>query len=357
MSDPTLLIHQRLNPAGIAPGDVRPRGGGIVAAARPGALLPAGEVCVEDDRVYINGRTIGSVIGTPSAVCASADGVWLAVGQCESGLALWQLTYENGEVAGGVSVGRFLTAGPVEMCAISAEHFLVLAVCGTVIDCIDIGTRCAAEQIDAGFEVSCLAVDDHAAVVIGGGQRTLALWTISGAPFARTVADTPVLAVAASELAETAENRFFATGHANGFVKFWVVNFESKTIVTLHSIRPTTTPIRRIGIGEGAARAVVAADGEIFCLDYRGSPAPNLRKEYAIECAECASPIAKTTALGQGVKVCANCHRFLCQNCLPNELGFQLGQLATVPGTAKFRILCPQCLSVRRHSREAEVPL
>jgi hypothetical protein len=280
--------------------------------------------------------------------------VWLAVGQRESGLTLWQLAYENGEVTGAAPVGRFLTAGPVEICAISAEHFIALAVSAEVIDRVDIGTRRAAEPIDAGFEVNCLTVDDHAAVLIGGGQRTLALWTISGMPFARTVADTPVLAVAASELPETAENRFFVTGHANGFVRFWVVNFETKSIVTLHSIRPTTIPIRRIGISEGAIRAIVAADGELFCLDYRGSPAPNLRKEYAIECAECASPIAKTTALSQGVKVCANCHRFLCQNCLPNELGFQLGQLATVPGTAKFRILCPQCSSVRKHARESE---
>jgi hypothetical protein len=44
---------------------------------------------------------IGTVIGTPWAVGASADGVWFAIGQRHGGLALWQLTYENDEVAGG----------------------------------------------------------------------------------------------------------------------------------------------------------------------------------------------------------------------------------------------------------------
>jgi hypothetical protein len=83
-----------------------------------------------------------------------------------------------------------------------------------VIACIDTGTRCAADPIDADFEVSRLAFDDHLAVVIGSGQRTTALRMISEAPFAHTVADTPVLAVGASELPEAAVHRFFATGRA-----------------------------------------------------------------------------------------------------------------------------------------------
>jgi hypothetical protein len=305
--------------------------------------------------VYANGRVIESgFLGAVSAISASSDGVWLAVGQREGGLAVWLLSYDNGEVASAAGVGRFRTTGSVEICAISAEHFLAIAVCGSAIDRVDLGTRREVEPIEAGFTVNCVAVDDQAAVVIGGGQQGVALWTVSGAPFARAATEAPVLCVAVSELPETAENRFFMTGHANGVVKFWVVNFETVTIITLHSIRPTIQPIRRLGIGEGASRAIIVSEKEMFCLDYQGSPIPNLRKHYAIECGECSFAISRTSPLGQGVKVCANCHRFLCQNCLPKELGFQLDQLAAAPGAAKFRILCAQCAAVRRHRRESE---
>jgi hypothetical protein len=34
-------------------------------------------------------------------------------------------------------------------------------------------------------------------------------------------------------------------------------------------------------------RVVVVGEDEVFCLDYFGSAAVNLRKHYAIECSEC----------------------------------------------------------------------
>jgi hypothetical protein len=351
MSDPSLLTHQRLNPGIEIPnGEIRPRGDAIVTASKFGALLPVGEISIENGIVYTNGRVIEKgILGAVSAVCVSTDGVWLGVGQSESGMVIWLLSYENGEVASLIEIGRFRTAGSVRTCAISAEHFLAIAVCGEVIDRVDLGTRREVEPIEAGFEVNCVAIDDQAAVVIGGGQNCLTLWRVSGALFARVVTESPVSSVAVSELPETAENRFFVTGHSNGGVKFWVVNFETITIVTIYSIRVTIAPIQRLGIGEGATRAIIVSENEMFCLDYRGSPVSNLRKHYAIECGECGM-----TPLRQGVKVCVNCHRFLCQNCLPKELGFQLGQLAAAPGAAKFRILCPQCASVRKYKRESE---
>jgi hypothetical protein len=190
-------------------------------AGKFGALLPAGDITVENSTVYANGRVIESgFLGAVSAVAVSTDGVWLAVGQREGGLVVWLLSYDNGEVTGAVPIGRFRTTGSVALCAISAAHFLAISVCGTVIDRVDLGTRREVEPIDAGFVVNCVAFDDRAAVVIGGGEQGVVLWTVSGAPFARAATETPVLSVAVAELPETADNRFFMTGHSNGVVKF-----------------------------------------------------------------------------------------------------------------------------------------
>jgi hypothetical protein len=53
MADPTLLIHQRLNPAGIPfpVADIRFRGSSIAAVSRLALLLPSGEVAVEGNCV------------------------------------------------------------------------------------------------------------------------------------------------------------------------------------------------------------------------------------------------------------------------------------------------------------------
>jgi hypothetical protein len=118
----------------------------------------------------------------------------------------------------------------VSLCAISAEHFVAVAVCGSVIDRFDLGTRRVIEPIDAGFPVQCIAFDDEVVLVIVGEPQCVALWTVSGAPFVTAASDTAVLSVAVCGLAETVANRFFATGHGNGAVKFWTVDYEAMAL-------------------------------------------------------------------------------------------------------------------------------
>jgi hypothetical protein len=86
------------------------------------------------------------------------------------------------------------------------------------------------------------------------------VWTVGGDAFATAASDTPVLSVAVSELPETIEHRFFADGHANNAVKFWTIDDEALEVVALISIRPTAQPIRKIGVGEGAMKVVVAQE-------------------------------------------------------------------------------------------------
>jgi hypothetical protein len=349
MTDPNLIIPQRLNSAGLprfAP-DLRIHDGEIQATAGLAALVSGGEIVLERARARAKGVVLfeGAWIGTASAMCTSKDGVWLAIGQREGGLAIWLLRYDDGEVVGARELGRFATAGSVNACAISTEHFLAIALSVDRAECIDLGTRRIVEPIHV--TANCLAIDEHAAAVVTGGQA-VSVWALSGRLIAQTPAETPVVAVTTAELEPAVDNRFFVTGHSNGAVRFWTVNFVTMTLEVLKWIKPTAAPIRRIAVDDTATKVLIVNEDDAFSIDFIGSPAANLHKQYAVECNNCFRPIEKGSALSQGVKTCSNCHRFFCHDCLPSEGVFQ------VAGQVKPKYHCPNCLSMQHYTREVD---
>jgi hypothetical protein len=188
--------------------------------------------------------------------------------------------------------------------------------------------------------VNCLAIDEHAALIIAGGGSSLGVWSISGEALIAIAADSPVLCVAVAELPEVVANRFFVSGHQSGCVRFWGMDWAAAAVVPLKTLRVCGSPIRKLAIADSAMKVVAVSEKEMFSLDYFGSAAFNLRKQYALECPECLAKLA-----GQNVKTCANCHRFFCQNCLPNELAFQLGEM---PGQLSENVVCPHCRMVMK---------
>jgi hypothetical protein len=333
MADPTLLMHQPLNAGGVPRfvSGVRIKEGALEFAWGRAVLVPGGEVALERTRARTQKVTLfeGTWISSASAIGASADGAWLAVGQREGGVALWLLRYADGEVDGAREIGRFPTGRSVTACAVSSEHFLALALCGDQIVRIDLGTRRVAEPIRLHHAADCLAVDEQAGTVVTGGPA-VAVWSLGGRAIAQAPVEAAAICVEVADIEEGIENRFFVTGHVNGAVRFWGINWAQMALVSLKQMRPAGGPIRAIGIGDASNRVVVVTESELFSFDYFGSPAVNLKREYAVECNNCQRPI-DAGGLVQAVKICANCHRFFCQACLPSEI-------------------CSHCVSVRKHT-------
>jgi hypothetical protein len=343
MSDPTLLIHQQLDVSQVLfpVADVRFRQNFIATVTGTAALVPGADVSVEHSCIFTRGKVkIADGLSSASAISCSKDGVWMAIAHSEGGVSLYLLVYDDAEVVGANIVKRFTTQGTVDCIAISCEHFILFGGAGRAIERLDIGTRRSAEPIFSEFDVNCLTVDDHAALIIAGGGCSLGLWSISGEALMSVAADSPVLCVAVAELPEVVANRFFVSGHQSGCVKFWGVDWAAGVVVPLKNLRVCGSPIRKLSIADSAMKVVAVGDKEMFSLDYFGSAAFNLRKHYAFECPECLTKLA-----GQNVKTCAYCHRFLCQNCLPNELVFQLG---AVPGPLSDDVICAHCRMVMK---------
>jgi hypothetical protein len=322
MTDPNLIVHQRLNSAALPRfiTDIRVIKDMLYSVNGLSALIPGGEIILEKTRARVKNRTLieGDWFISTSSICVSKDGVWLGIGQRENGLAIWLLRYEDAKISDARELGRFSTSGSVNACVISSEHFLALALCENRVDRIDLGTRRVVEPIELGYPANCLAVDEYAGTVITGGQ-SINVWSLSGRAIAQIEVETPVKVITTAEIEEAIENRFFVTGHSNGIVRFWMVNFATMELECLKSIKPTTAPIRRIAIDEEAIKVILVSEEDIFSIDYLGSSAVGLRTKYAIECSNCFKAIEKGSAITQGVKICSSCHRFFCQDCLSSE--------------------------------------
>lgn len=153
--------------------------------------------------------------------------------------------------------------------------------------------------------------------------------------------DSSVTAIQTTNLDEYVSNRFFVTGHVNGFVTFWSMNFTTNELVVLKAVcvfssQAPDQAVVRIGIDDDAKRVVAASVSEMVCIDFYGSDSPDLKKSYAVECAICGEQLNAKTA-----KVCSHCKRFYCSKCEPQSANKQI----LFPG-GKNRALCKNCMII-----------
>jgi hypothetical protein len=148
-------------------------------------------------------------MATASAICTSKDGVWLAIGQREGGLAIWQIRYDDGEVVGAGDLAIH-NGGIGDSVRSLQRALLVIALSGDRAECIDFGTRRAIDAIEV--TANCLTIDEHAGTVVTGGQA-VSVWALSGRLIANATAETRVVAVTTAELYPAVEKRFFVMGH------------------------------------------------------------------------------------------------------------------------------------------------
>lgn len=282
----------------------------------------------------------GDFLLSTSVITCSKDGVFMAIGQREGSISLYRLYYasnNSNEITNSSFIATFPTAGSVSICHISTLHFLLIVASFDHIDRIDIGTRRTLKPIKTQFKINCMAIDEYAGLIIAGGYSQIGVWTISGQEVLQTQIDSSVLSITIPDLYESVENRFLMTGHQNGIVRCWKIDYESNELLLLKNLRLSSYPIKKIAINFDVNRAVAVTDREMFCLDFIGSNAYDLKRDYALECIDCKTPIDKNS-----VRICSSCHRFFCSKCLPNE---QFLKLQT-KGQQNKKYMCPHCKTI-----------
>lgn len=286
----------------------------------------------------------GNFLLSTCSISCSKDGVFMALGQREGGVSLYRLHYaanNYNEISDAAFVATFPTAGTVSICRISTLHFLLLAVSKNFINRIDIGTQRLLNPIPIDFKVNCIAIDEYAGLIIAGGYSQIVIWTVSGEEIIRKSIDSSVLSIAIPDLYETVNNRFFMTGHQNGIIRYWQIYYEDKELLLLKNSKVSNRGIQRITINNEANRAVAVTDNDMYCFDFIGSSAHDLKKDYSLECIDCSLPFDKVSS---NVRTCSSCHRFYCSRCHPNE---QFIKIQTKSQQNK-KSMCNYCIKIAK---------
>lgn len=265
----------------------------------------------------------------------SPDGSLCAVFQKEGSFTLHVLEYEKGEVQGEVKCEvyrtHFQTLSNVSSACISTAHFIVICACGSIVQRFDLALQTEVDSIDAGFVVRKVAIDDKAALIIVAGDNDISIYSISGAFLCNTKINEKVTSLKPSNLDEFIENRFFITGHENGSVKFWTIDYTKNEIVMLKSVdcftsaESSNNSVQLLAIDGCSKRVIAVSVTEMVSFDYYHSSQINLKKCYALECCCCGDNIVSKPA-----KVCNICKRFYCTKC-------------EAQSNTKYKSLCKHC--------------
>lgn len=354
LSEPKLIIYQRLNPAMFTfPINDLTIGKDSVSSTDGFSIIihnqvltystesftliriPLSSTQTSSARALASDRQNLARLTSVNCFAASKDGVALVVGNAEGSLKTFSLRYTNKELAHPVLTGMYPTNGTVNAVAISTFHFLCLAACGKTVHRFDTGIQREVDSISLGYHVKIVDIDDRAAQIIICGEKFISIYSINTEKIMEKEVDSPVSAICVSDLEEYQPNRFIITGHDNGNVKFWTPDITHRELVLLHSTRLSEDSISAIAIDENNTTAAVATAKDVIFFDYYGSSTQGLKKTYALECSDCNTPL-----LPNNTKTCAYCHRFFCSKCLPQEMLLKI-KLGNAPPSQKY--VCSSC--------------
>jgi hypothetical protein len=258
------------------------------------------------------------------------DGALIAIQQSDGLFSLSWLEYDRGELSELTQFARLPHRADVVDFAISLPHFLCVIITASSLIRYDIGTETALESRSITEKAHLVAIDDRAAQFVIAGHSKISIFSINGDEILTKPIKSSVTVISIPDLDEAAANRFIATGHANGSIAFWCIDLAVCDLIQLTVIELGTRPIAHIAFDEVCQRAAVASDAEIFTVEFRGSTAPDLKKELAVECCVC-----RTKTEPRSSRICSFCHRFFCRGCASEDAGplapAQCRQCAAIP--------------------------
>jgi hypothetical protein len=354
MSDPRFVVQQRLDERQFVwpLGDVGTIGKIIYTTDASELLFPPNFVsCLvyaADNQTFFrvpqnSTQTLASRMpkATPildwSASCSgfkvSSDGALVGVRQREDWLSLYWIEYERGEVGRLAFFRKFKMPPHVVDFEVSLPHYLVAFATDSTVCRHDIGVDVALEPVSVCEDVKYIAIDNRGAFVIVASYLDVVVLTINGDDVLRKSIGL-ISALAVPDLEEGVDNRFFATGHSSGIVMFWALDLSAGDLICLSQVDFGRFGIERMVFDDAVVRAIVTTKNEIFEVGFCGSPAVDLKKQYALRCCICLGRVDSKSC-----RACASCHRFFCRNCAAED--------ATTVGTQQLTQLCKHCPAQR----------
>lgn len=252
---------------------------------------------------------------TVSSVKFSNDGYYLGMTRRDGSFFLYKMIYQKGE-AKGLKLIHIYPAYeerlqfdekedyPIEPrkiplkktehrhiadiidCTISSEHFIAFAASENKVLQFDIGLSMTMPSITLDFNVQHLEVDDTAALLYVAGLTNLAVLSISGQILiTKRLTCAPITCIATSRLPEYFVGRFFTTGHSDGSMSFWSMNFRNNDLQQIGRVSLSRDSILSISLSSNSQRLIAATESNVFsceCQNSTGGVSPKLVKACRI---------------------------------------------------------------------------
>ena len=256
---------------------------------------------------------------TVSSIAASADGYWVCITRRDGALILCRIAYQKNDVKDIVLMRVFSSEPNLISCTVSSDQFIAFAGGCNAVYQFDIGLYTTLPPIEVDFTVSTLEFDDYGSLLYAAGGNRVAICSVSGEVLMKVTTTCGVTALSYPKLPSYVRGRFFVTGHEDGTVILWQIDF-AKNAASQHSMwKISDDPICSLFVQPNGQRIIIGTDGrhqsEIYLLDavYTATYSPVRRELYATECAICKSDF------GKNALTCSRCGRFICAKCSKKE--------------------------------------
>ena len=267
---------------------------------------------------------------TVTSASVSADGYWLSLTRQDGAVILCRIVYQKGEVKDIRVVYTYSAQSNLLCSTVSSENFIVFAGGKKAIHPFDIGLYRSLPPIHIDFCASKIEFDEYAALLYVAGGKSIAVCSVSGDVIMTATTESNVTALDYSKIPATARGRFFVTGHEDGSVIFWLVDF-AENIIRRHDRREIAMePIIFVNVTHNGQRVLIGTSSGVFTLDavFISSYTP-LKKELFSLCGVCDTDIAKNGL------ICSRCGRYVCPKCVKKE---------TNSLSLKTTVTCKKCL-------------
>jgi hypothetical protein len=200
---------------------------------------------------------------------------------------------------------------PFISCCISSHLNLVCESSDRFIFTFHISSCNFIRKLTCNFSVNFLLICDSTHLIFALGEHEINVFTVNGTTFA---GERNIETITAAGIS-TGEFPYLVTGHSNGSLRFWTLNFNGK-LTSVNVIAVSQIAIRGIEVvHHGQAVIIIDQIGETWLHVVPGMRKPIINREFVAGCMKCSRKSKKND-----YTACSFCGLWFCKKHIKKDL-------------------------------------
>jgi len=264
-----------------------------------------------------------------SLICSavSDDYYFYALGHSCNSISLYKLIYNEGIMYKLIPIKSFMLNDSPKKILISSYQGIAYSICDSSIHRIHINSLAILPSFQLKFKLSDFCIDEYGFTIIISGSNYLCVLSLSGEVLSETLCEEQINCISCSLLPIHVKNRFFVTGHDQGFLCFWHYDNQSRKLTCLKKLSTVHDNILGLSIEPRSQRIAFITADAAYCASYFHNSAVPLQSCFADRCPSCGNAPQRFSIY------CKTCKRYFCNECSSKK------------NLIKKEYVCKDCLS------------